>query len=78
MNVSLSVNKRMVLATMEVRPQLLEDVKQAQLNDSELTKLQKKKEDGKPSELAERDDGIWVVKNWVYVPNIAELKHKIF
>ena len=48
-----------------------------QLNDSELKKLQKKKQEGKPSELAERDDGIWVVKNRMYVPNMAKLKQKI-
>ena len=74
LNVSLFVNDRMLLATMKVRPQLLEDVKQAQLNDSDLKKLQKKKQEEKPSELAEGDDCIWVVKNRVYVPNIAELK----
>ena len=71
MNVSLSVNDGMLLATMKVRPQLLEDVKQAQLNDSDLKKLQKKKQEGKPSDLVERDDGIWVMKNRVYIPNIA-------
>ena len=43
MNVSLSVIDGMLLATMKVRPQLLEDVKQAQLNDFDLKKLQQKK-----------------------------------
>ena len=42
MNLSLSVYDGMLLTTMRARPQLLEDVRQAQLNDSDLKKLQKK------------------------------------
>ena len=56
----------MLLATMKATPQLWEDIRQAQLNDSSLKKLQIKKQEGKPSELAERDDGIWVMKNRVF------------
>ena len=78
MDMHFSMKNGVVLATMKTRPQILDEIKQAQNNDTKLRKLQKKVQGDKSSELVERDDGIWVMKTRIYVPNVVELKQKIF
>ncbi|XP_048228301.1 uncharacterized protein LOC125369566 [Ricinus communis] len=77
MDMHFSIKNGVLLTTMKTSPQILDEIKHAQGSDAYLKKLQKKVQDGKTSELIERDDGMWVMKTRVYVPNVAALKQKI-
>ncbi|XP_048229279.1 uncharacterized protein LOC125369916 [Ricinus communis] len=62
MDMHFSIKNGVLLTTMKTSPQILDEIKHAQGSDAYLKKLQKKVQDGKTSELIERDDGMWVMK----------------
>ena len=63
-----------VLATLKVRPMLLEKIAVAQQVDKEMEKLREDAKSEKMKELKCTENGVLKFKNRLYMPNISELR----
>ena len=66
-----------LFASFQLRPILVDQILEAQLEDPYLMRMRKKVEEGEQSDFAVRDDGALVMGSRLYVPAAEELKRQI-
>ena len=65
------------LSFLEVRSELMEEIRRAQLDCSEIQSLREQIGRGRPTELSERDDGMLMFQRRVVVPSVQDLRQRI-
>ena len=66
-----------LFASFQLRPILVDQILEAQLEDPYLMSMRKKVEEGEQSDFAVRDDGAMVMGSRLFVPTAEELKGQI-
>ena len=66
-----------LFASFQLRPILVDQILEAQLEDPYLMSLRRKVEEGEQLDFPIRDDGALVIGSRLYVPTAEELKGKI-
>ena len=65
------------LPFLEVQSELMEEIRRAQLDCSEIQSLREQVGRGRPTELSEREDGMLMFQRRVVVPSVQDLRQRI-
>ena len=76
-NVLVDIKKDHLLAMLQVRPSIRDQIKEAQMEDSYLKTMTGKVEMGRNKQFTIREDGTIVIKDYVCVPNVGDLRKHI-
>ena len=76
-NVLVDIKKDHLLAMLQVRPSIRDQIKEAQMEDSYLKTMTGKVEMGRNKQFTIREDGTMVIKGRACVPDISELRKHI-
>ena len=66
-----------LFASFQLRPILVDQILEAQLEDPYLVRMRKKVEEGEQSDFAIRDDGALVISSRLCLPAVEELKRQV-
>ena len=70
-------NSGALLATFQVRPVLVDRIRELQIQDPQLVKIRQEVESGQQGDFSVRDDGTLRMRQRLCVPNVTELKKEI-
>ena len=74
MNAILDIERNHLLATLQVRPSLRDQIQSVQMEDPHLKKMKEKVEAGTNSQFTVTEDGVLMMEVHMCVPNIRELR----
>ena len=77
MNMQFEVCNGVLVATMQVKPMIMNEIRDAQLNDPYLQKMKNKVQEGSNTQFSLREDGTLVYGSRIYVPKVEHLKNTL-
>ena len=77
MNMQFEVCNGVLVATIQVKPMIMNEIRDAQLNDSYLQRMKNKVQEGSNTQFFLREDGTLVYESRICVPKVEHLKNTL-